>query len=116
MPAAVRKQSPSEGGSEAEHDIIAAAKAGDTDRVRDILQRLPNSISVTDTNGFTALHYACFHSNFFLVQLLLAQPRVDCLARDVWGRLPLFYALTSPNAELKNAVRRKTFPAKPESV
>lgn len=96
------------------NDIILAAKRGDARMAAMILASRPDAIYDTDINGFTALHYACFHSDLILVKLLLAAPGVNCRAKDKWGRWPLHYSYPSPFHELKQLIRAATFPRRPD--
>jgi hypothetical protein len=109
-----RQAQPSRGWGFVPGDIIQAAREGAVAKVRAIVAESPEAIHEVDVNGFTALHYACFHSDGALVELLLSVPGVNCHAEDMWGRWPVHYSYTSPDMQLKTLISRRTFPPRPD--
>ena len=68
-------------------NFFEAINARDYDKINYYISRI-NNINVTNDNGFTALHLACFTEDEKLVKLLLekgANPNI----RDKFGRAPI---------------------------
>lgn len=63
------------------NDLFEAVRAGDHARVREVLQRFRDSVSLRDADGATALHYATEIGNREIVELLL-EAGADINARD----------------------------------
>ena len=57
--------------AEPELDIFDAAAVGSVERVRDLLDRDPESVNAWSADGFTPLQLACFFGRLPVVELLL---------------------------------------------
>lgn len=80
-------------------DLWAAAKAGDVERLRQLLQQGAN-VHQTRWSGFTALHRACEFGHLDCAVLLLEQG-ADVNARSSWGwYAPLHLALGNGHVEV----------------
>ena len=74
------------------HDLLTAAKKGETDYVRTLLTKINININVSDQDGMTALHYACRSGNPDTVSLLIDWGA--CInAKTIYGTEPLMIAL-----------------------
>ncbi|SRR6266511_716160 len=62
-------------------DLFAAVRARDDARVRDVLQRFPESVNLREAEGATALHYAAEIGDRETVKVLL-DAGADINARD----------------------------------
>ena len=63
-----------------------------------IVQYLINELHCdpnTKANGQTPLHYACVNGRTNIVQYLLSTGKVDPLAKDEFGKTPMYYAVGS---------------------
>ena len=75
------------------------------------LNGLGASSSVKDTEGWNALHWACFHNNATAVQTLMDEKVFDCGAfglqdvKDLKGDTPLALATKEGNKEAEKALK-----------
>lgn len=65
---------------------------------------------MAEWNGFTPLHYACFHVNGSMIRLLLSLPNSTVRQKDFSGRWPIHYILVSTDPELVDLLDAATFP------
>ena len=79
------------GVSAAAQDIIASATDGDLDRVRELTEDDPATVSAVDDRGSTALHFAVSAGHLEVADFLLDNG-ADLAARDVDGDSPLHWA------------------------
>jgi ankyrin repeat protein len=75
----------------AAQDIIASATEGDLDRVRELTEDDPATVSAVDDRGTTALHFAVSAGHLDVADFLLDNG-ADLEARDVDGDTPLLWA------------------------
>ena len=83
-------------------EIIKAAKAGDTARVRLLLATDPTLVSARDKDGSTPLHCAAWKGHDTVVALLLAAG-AEVNARNTnehWGTTPLHAAAHANQASI----------------
>ena len=77
--------------------LITAAKSADAAAVQALLEQEPGSVTATEPDGTTALHYAVHRGNLDTVEALLAAgARVDAVTR--YGVRPLALAVENGNA------------------
>jgi len=69
--------------------IMKAAKAGDTARVKELLDADPGLVAAREADESTPLHCAAWKGRRDVVALLLLQHGADPDARGVNGRTPL---------------------------
>jgi len=79
------------GVSAAAQAIIASATDGDLDRVRELTEDDPATVSAVDDRGSTALHFAVSAGHLEVADFLLDNG-ADLAARDVDGDSPLHWA------------------------
>ena len=83
-------------------DFIKAAKSGNTDRLRVLLENDPNLLRARDTDGSTALHCATWKGHQAVVRLLLnAGADVSIHSNNEhWGTTPLHAAAHANQAAI----------------
>ncbi len=97
--AAVAAASGAAGGEELFTDIVDAAKRGDDNAVRRILERDPAAVRATDAEGYTALHWAGIRANWrIFAELVAAGAPVDAVGGD--GGTPLHWACHHDRADM----------------
>lgn len=74
-------------------EIIDAVMRGDTSVVAQLLDRLPELVSVSDEHGKTALHWAAESDEAEMARILL-DAGADLEARTAWGATALEWAAT----------------------
>jgi ankyrin repeat protein len=85
-------------GSAAER-ILAAARAGELDRVEALLAASPELVNVRDAEGMTPLHHAVQGGHSEMADLLLDRGG-DISAVDAWNQTPLHLAAYAGDAAL----------------
>jgi ankyrin repeat protein len=85
-------------------DIFEAAALGRLDRLKEIIRddgvRVPSLINSHSTDGFTALHFACFFAQAEAAGLLIeAGAAVDAVAANPTRVMPLHSAASARNLE-----------------
>ena len=97
--AAVAAASGAAGGEELFTDLVDAAKRGDDNAVRRILERDPAAVRATDAEGYTALHWAGIRANWrIFADLVAAGAPVDAVGGD--GGTPLHWACHHDRADM----------------
>lgn len=83
-------------------DFIRAAKSGDADRLRVLLENDPNLLRARDTDGSTGLHCATWKGHQAVVRLLLnAGAEVNIHSNNEhWGTTPLHAAAHANQAAI----------------
>jgi len=80
-------------------DLVDAAKRGDDNAVRRILERDPDAIRATDADGYTALHWAGIRAHWrIFAELVAAGAPVDAVGGD--GGAPLHWACHHDRADM----------------
>jgi len=80
-------------------DIVDAARRGDDNAVRRILEHDPAAVRATDADGFTALHWAGIRGHWrIFAELLAAGAPVDAVGGD--GGTPLHWACHHDRADM----------------
>jgi uncharacterized protein len=88
----------------APQDFIAAVAAGDTGKVREMLEKDPSLIESKDNNGVSALLTAVFRSRKSMVELLLSQQKqLDIFEAASIGDTERVRRLAARSPELVNA-------------
>jgi len=85
-------------------EIHIAAKAGNLEKVKALLNANPDLVNSKDTasytefsyKGQTPLHWAAYENHTNVVELLLVS-KADVNARDSFNKTPLFYAASDPD-------------------
>lgn len=68
--------------------LLSAAELGDIDRVKEILSKSPLIINRTDSDGYTALHRACYSGHESMVLLLIERGgNINSSTDDGWQPL-----------------------------
>lgn len=81
-----------------ENGILNAAENGDLETVKKLLAKNPSLIQVTDFDGYTPLHRACYGNHVKIVEYLLENnASVDAETQDGWQ--PLHSACCWNNVE-----------------
>jgi len=83
----------------AEDTLFDAARVGDVETVKTLLDKNPELIRSSDENGKTALHYAARFGKKDIVELLLAN-KADINAKNKDGRTPLHQAAERSDGNL----------------
>lgn len=76
-----------------------AAKQGDLQECKALLQKTPSAVSSRDKKGWTPLHWAAYTGREKVAELLLDN-KADVNARASAGITPLHYAALKDNAEV----------------
>lgn len=108
--------------------IIEAAKAGDLERLRPLLQEwsghsVCNYSDPADNGGYTALLWACARGNYGATELLLSSPSVDAnkannsghtplLVASGYSHLPIVILLTQNQVCVKGSINRPSLDGK----
>ena len=71
--------------------IWTAAVNGDWETVKQLLEREPSLINVTDDGGVTLLHFAASNSNIVVLEYLISQG-ADVNVKAQYGETPLHWA------------------------
>jgi len=80
-------------------EVVAAAKVGDTERVRMFLDRDPTAVSACDGSGWSALHWAAIRGHHDVAMMLVGSGApVDVVGAD--GGTPLHWAAHHDDVEL----------------
>ena len=74
-------------------ELLEAARYGEVDLIRAILETFPTCINATDESGSTALHKACANGHVTTTQLLMAKG-ADCIT-NTSGNTPLHWAASN---------------------
>lgn len=51
--------------------VLKAAETGDNEKLKNLLQQMPDLVNCTDCDGYTPLHRACYNGHLETVKLLL---------------------------------------------
>jgi ankyrin repeat protein len=81
-----------------DQEMLAAAKAGDSERARVLLDGASN-INLSEADGMNALHYATLNNDAALVRSLV-RAGADINARTRYGITPIYLAARNGSAEL----------------
>ena len=79
--------------------LLAAAAAGDTEQLREIVEKSPELRDVTDALGKSALHFAAEYDHEDVARLML-ELGAPIDAETQWGATPLQWAGTLGNANV----------------
>jgi ankyrin repeat protein len=79
-------------------DMLAAAKAGDSERARVLLDGASN-INISEADGMNALHYATLNNDVALVSSLV-RAGADIDARTRYGITPIYLAVRNGSAAM----------------
>ena len=86
-----------------EKDLLAACESGDWKAVDRILQSKDSSVTATQPDGMTALHWAAFHGQIDVVkQLIQRKAKVDAANR--YGLTPLSLACQAAHTKVVSAL------------
>lgn len=80
-------------------EIIEAAKKGDLDRLKELIEKNPQSVNIKDSSGCTPLHWACQGVNPEILKYLFGKG-ADVNARDNNGLSPLDKAANRGKKEI----------------
>lgn len=77
-------------------DFIDSVKSLDYPKMSSLLSLKPRSINSLDTldgKNWTALHFACHHGNWDLLNFLKSQPHINFNLGDFQNETPLYEAI-----------------------
>lgn len=75
--------------------LIAAAKAGDAVKVKDLIEAGEADVNYAEPRtGLTALHYAAGYDAIAVLKVLIRVPELDFTVKDAQGRTPSMLAYT----------------------
>ncbi|GJJ68065.1 hypothetical protein EMPS_00411 [Entomortierella parvispora] len=74
-----------------EEDVLASAKKGSIESLREAIAADPSLVSATDDMGMTLLHWACDRGQLDKVKALVEEYHADVNAQDLEGMTPLHY-------------------------
>ena len=57
--------------------LLLAAKSGDVDEVRRLLERDRYIVNCTNTDGWTPLHFACQNGDLRMIRMLVSEFNAD---------------------------------------
>lgn len=92
------------GAAAREAPLVEAAKAGDTTAVRTLLRK-GHPANVTSVDGTTPLHWAAYHEDVAMVDLLVVA-RAEVKAANRYGATPLSLAAGTGNAKVIGRILR----------
>ena len=75
-----------------QHELHDAAKSGDVDKVREILECGKCSVNCTNSTGWTPLHWACYKGHVDMVMVLVSEFKADTTIQTPYGNSPLTMA------------------------
>jgi acyl-CoA-binding protein len=90
-------------GSSSSLPLIAAARSGDCEQVRKLLEAGVDA-NQRDSEGCTPLHWAADRGHLNVVHLLLADRKVDVDATDEDGLTPLMYCCLSEHRDVAESL------------
>ena len=75
-----------------ERELFEAARSGDVEKVREILECGKCTVNCTDSVGRTLLHYACLKGHVDVVRVLVSEFKADMTILTPFGWTPLHWA------------------------
>lgn len=98
-------------GSDAKnYPLLLAVYCDDYEKAKAVLEADPGQLNLQDPYaGLTALHIGIFRQNLQIVQLLLAQPGIQVMLKDVFGRRPVDMLDYTVNQQIFEVVMEATF-------
>jgi ankyrin repeat protein len=85
--------------------IFRAARFGDVEKIKALLNADPGLVFAKDKDGLTPLHIAAWKGRAAVVELLLSH-KADVNARDADGETPLHYATPASSKDVRNLLRQ----------
>ena len=84
--------------------LHSAARSGNFDKVKELLENDKYSVNCTDSSGQTPLHCACEKGNLDIVRALVSEFQADLTIQDTDGRTALMLAAGSGDDEIGNVL------------
>ena len=84
--------------------LHSAARSGNFDEVKELLENEQYSVNCTDSSGQTPLHCACKKRHLDVVKALVAEFQADLTIQDSDGRTALMLAARSGDDEIGNVL------------
>ena len=72
--------------------LLSAARSGDVDKVRELLEHANYNVNCTGYNGWTPLHYACREGHLDMVKMLISEFNSDMTIQEINGPTALMLA------------------------
>lgn len=86
-------------------DIFEAASTGRSDRLRELLSDDPSLVNAFSSDGFTALHFACYFAREGMVTLLLEKgASASAVSRNPMHLMPIHSAASARKAKAVEAL------------
>jgi len=86
--------------------IVEAAKNGDFETVKTILEKDPSKLNVTDQEKYTSLHWACMRAHWDIAEFLIMKGAdLDVVGED--GGKPINWAVHHNNVEIIKLMVKK---------
>ena len=93
----------SKGKSETDQ-FFKATQSGDVEKVREILECGKCTVSCTDSDGWTPLHWACKKGHVDVVRVLVSEFKADMTIQTSYGDTPLTLAAKNNNDNVVHAL------------